>query len=610
VGAQQYQFVVDGQWMGGVDSLLYPTDLQPGTYAWGVNIINRGGIVQTRPGRRRVVSFCGRLAQGAHWARTIDDNNYMLVAVDGNVFVAKFPFKDWTQLKGINLSSTAPVVYFCTAEQAYHYDVSNNIVLLPNPVNIVFIQDGVSTPCYWNAMDGTSGIVDTSYVTGTPAKPMPIGTAMVWQDNRLWLVCNNLVFASDLLYPQSFTEDTYLAEQSGFRFPRRIIDIGGNPIQGILVRTESSMHTLQSFIQDRTQWQTTQNFQQDVNIEVGQISPRGITFLHGMPWIFTARGIISYDRAMTQNLSTVILTADGEMQRSKNLLGSDTSGVCMGSWENILMVSVPASSLYNRHTWVMDAGVAEKLSQQSGMCWTGIWTGTFPVQFLSPIVGGTQHCYELSYSGGYLALNEGDSPSPMADPGPPQSYIHLWENYIPNQLDDVEGTDGGIHCSFETKAFTLSTDEYYRFAFAEFMLVNLKGTVPFQVYVCGLAGNYMQLFSTTLRADVGPFGNPTKETKLYYVALGQTTQFENYRRQVRHLRTSDFVVNQTPDQASCVEILKPGGVDKGFQVMLQWQGRLGIRQLKFFYDRWLQAPQGQCPEDESSSPHIVLEATF
>ena len=31
---------------------------------------------------------------------------------------------------------------------------------------------------------------------------------------------------------------------------------------------------------------------------------------------------------------------------------------------------------------------------------------------------------------------------------------------IPNQIDDVESD---IHCSLETKAFVLQTDDYYRF---------------------------------------------------------------------------------------------------------------------------------------------------
>lgn len=609
MAAQQYQVIVDGQWVGGCDSLLYPTDLAPGTYVWTVNCTNRGGVVQTRPGKKLVISFCGHIAQGLHWSRTLDDQNYLLVAIDGFIYWAPFPFLVWTQLPGVSFSPTAPRIYFCTGEQAIQYDSKNNIELLPNPVNVVVMQDGISTPCYWIPQSGASGQITISTVTGIPPSPMRIGTAMAWQDNRLWLAVNNLVYASDLLYPQNFQQDTYLADQTGFRFPRSVVNLFPAPVQGLLVLTDSSMHTLMSYVQDRTQWQTTQGFQSDVNLEVGLVAPFAYTVLHGMPWLLTARGMISYDRALTQNLTTVLLTADGEMMRSKNLLGPNVGSACAGVWENVLLMGMPASSPYNRHTWVLDAGIAEKLNNTGGMCWSGIWNGTFPVQFASPIIDGTQHSYELSYSGGYLALQAGDSPSPQAETNlPPQAYIHLWENFIPNLLANVEDP---IHCSFETKAYTLSSDDYYRFAFAEFMIVQLKGVVPFQCYVCGLAGNYVKLFSTTLRADIGPWGNPSQATKLYYVnTQGGTTLFENYRKQVRHLRTVDFIVeNNTDDGAACVEILRPSGIDKGFQLMCQWQGKLGIRQIKFYYDRQLQSPQGVCPIDESITPHIVLEAT-
>jgi hypothetical protein len=606
MGAQSYKILMDGQWSGGVDSYLYPTDLVQGTYAWAVNAVNRGGVVQTRPAKRRVKSFCGHRAQGHFWVRTMDDRNYELVAIDGKVYWSPFPFTDWTPMEGVNLRPDAERIWFCNAEQAIQYDSSNFITTI-EPKNVVFMQDGSSLPCYWDTSDFSSGVVNLNYVTGEPAKPMPTGTAMLWQDNRLWLVIGNLVFASDLLYPQSFSEETYLAEQTGFRFPRPVVNLWPSPVQGILVLTNSSMHSLQSQVQDRTQWQTTPNFQADVNLEVGLIAPFAIANLHGMPWILTARGLISYDRALTQNLSTVLLTVDAEMQRSKNLIAPDVTHAAIGFWENVLMVAMPASSPFNRHTWIMDGGIAEKLNNTQGMCWVGIWTGSYPVQFTSPIINGTQHNYELAYSSGFLSLNYGDSPSPQPETTmPPQAYIHLYENYTPNQFQDVENP---IHCSLETKAFTLETDDYYRFVFAEFMLVNLKGIVPVQVYVTGLGGNYQKLFSTTLRADVGPWGNPSQDTKLYYVAEGKTTRFENYRRQVRHMRTQEFIVHESADEAACLEIGRLDGVDKGFQLMIQWQGRMGVRAIKFFYDRQLQSPQGTCPTDETQSQHIVLEAT-
>jgi hypothetical protein len=614
MGQQNLQIILDGQYTGGCDSLLYPTDLVPGTYAWGVNVTNRGGIVQTRPGKKRVASFCGRKGQGLYWVRTIDDRNYLLVAIDGKVYWAPFPFTKggWTQMEGVSFDPETDWIYFANTVQAVKYDDSGAIVLI-EPRNVVFMQDGKSQPCYWQADDFSSGIADVNYVEGNPAvgtgakQGVPIGTAMLWQDNRLWVASGALVRASDFLYGASFYEDSLLAEKSGFRFPRKVVNMFPAPVQGIVVYTDGSMHALQSFIQDRDKWQETEGFQSDVNLEIGLVGPFAYGLLHGMPWFLTARGLISYDRALTQNLSTVILTTDGEMARSKHLFAPDVTHSVIGVWENVLMVAVPASSFQNRHTWIMDAGIAEKLNNTGGMCWTGIWVGTFPIQFSSPIVEGTQHNYELAYSSGYLALGATDSPSPQPETDlPPQSYIHLYENFIPNQID---GTETNIHCSFETKAFILATDDYYRFVFAEFMLTNLKGVVPIKVYFTGLGGNYQLLFKTTLRADVGPWGNPTPDTVLYYHSQSGTTEFENYRRQVRHMRASDWVVKESNDKSACIEINRFDGVDKAFQLMVQWQGRLGIRQIKFFYDRQLQAPQGQCPVDESITPHIVLEAT-
>ena len=162
MSAQQYQFVIDGQYVGGVDSYLYPTDLVQGTYAWGVNIINRGGVCQTRPSKRRVISFCGHNAQGMYWVRTMDDRNFKLVAIDGQVYWAPYPFTSYTLMAGVNFLADARRIYFCNAEQAIQYDSGNNIVLLPNPKNIVLMQDGTSTPCYWDTDTMASGLADLS----------------------------------------------------------------------------------------------------------------------------------------------------------------------------------------------------------------------------------------------------------------------------------------------------------------------------------------------------------------------------------------------------------------------------------------------------------------
>ena len=42
---------------------------------------------------------------------------------------------------------------------------------------------------------------------------MPIGTAMLWKvANYLWLASKNIVYASDLLYPQAFSQQGFLLQ--------------------------------------------------------------------------------------------------------------------------------------------------------------------------------------------------------------------------------------------------------------------------------------------------------------------------------------------------------------------------------------------------------------
>ena len=73
--------ISDGSWVGGCDTLLFPTDLLQGCYSWSVNVLNRGGIIQTRPRRRRLFSIPGNRAQGFGEFLTLDRRGDLLFAV-------------------------------------------------------------------------------------------------------------------------------------------------------------------------------------------------------------------------------------------------------------------------------------------------------------------------------------------------------------------------------------------------------------------------------------------------------------------------------------------------------------------------------------------------
>jgi hypothetical protein len=123
--SSQRQSIQDGPWAGGMDSLLHPSLVDPSCYTWGVNVINRGGLPQTRPGRRRVWSFLGQNAQGAVSYRTYDGTQYLVIVIDGVPWFSQFPFTSFSAIASVRMKADAPRVFMTSALQA--------AMLVPSP---------------------------------------------------------------------------------------------------------------------------------------------------------------------------------------------------------------------------------------------------------------------------------------------------------------------------------------------------------------------------------------------------------------------------------------------------------------------------------------------
>lgn len=592
----------DSGWVGGVDSLLNPADVQPGRYSWLVNGINRGGIIQTRPKKRRLFSVVGQNAQGLISFRTYDGTWYLVFCVDGLGFYSQFPFTSYQQIPVLKFSASATRIYMEVGIQDITYDSQQNIVQLPNPVYTVFFNDGISAPGWW---DGTNASQPTPTYTvqgsNTIPTSLPIGTAMAFSGNRLWVASDHFVYASDLFYPQSFTEGTYVAEASGFRFPDPVTSFLSIPNNGgMYVFTDQGVYSLMTNQQTRSSWQTTQGFQSTITEEFGNVAPFAPIYLHGLPWIFTERGLISLDQALNDYRTSTITSQDGEMERSKRLLSTDITGICTGVFENMLMVSVPYCSLFNRHTWIMDGSINSKLSTygQSTPVWSGVWTGTYPVQYANVLQGGIQHNYELSYSAGQIAYPDGTSRG-----------IHIWENFIQYYPGDDYNTP--VRCSFETRLITnqstTSFEELMRCAYLEFTGVKLEGTVAIELYIAGMAGLYKLISSGTLRADVGPFGSPENPIMYYKVSGQQTTILQSYKKQDRWFRSEEIKWNDGQTSAHFTEVGLQDGIDKGFQVCVKWTGNFGFRSIKLYTMNQSERGVGKMMPQEGSTQSVVLD---
>lgn len=596
-GDTRRDFMGDGPWMGGCDSLLFPTDILQGCYTWGTNITNRGGIIQTRPRRARLFSIPGSIAQGFVEFLTLDSVQYLVWAIDGLIYYSIYPFAETKQIIGLSFNATAKQIYFQACVQAAFYNPDNSISFMPTPVNYLFIQDGMSAPAWW---DGTNAFQPQLIPSWSPTTGLvtytgvPVGSVMASSGGRLWVAVGRQVFASDYVIPTQFQEQTYLSDASGFQFPRNVTTMLQAPQDsGLFVFTDRGIYTLQSNIANRTLWQTTPQFQNTITEEVGCIAPFSAIYQHGLPWFYTAKGLLSMDMALQIHISNVLYTRDGEMRRSKAKLSPTVTGVCCGVFENVLMVGVPHASQFNRHTWIQDGGIAAKLNTAAGTCWTGVWTGTYPVQFATLIYQGVEHNYELSYANGSLVNNTGTN-----------TPISIWENFLTTQNDDGLTP---VRCQWESRMFRVPNDETMQICFVEVLVTQLSGMVNLSFSVGGIAGLYTLLSTSTLEADIGPFFNPAMLTIYYEFPGVANTIIQSYRPQNRYPRSPEITLAASTGSAHFIEVGHSDFIDKAFQVLLTWTGNMAIRGIKLYYRPFSIAALGTPPIHEIP-PHIVLDA--
>jgi len=243
----------------------------------------------------------------------------------------------------------------------------------------------------------------------------------------------------------------------------------------------------------------------------------------------------------------------------------------------------------------MDGSPMSNLASQTAPCWTGIWTGTYPVQFVTGEVQDVPRCFELAYS---------CHPSTAYDGS--QSRIQLWEDFIGHRTDH-NGTP--ISCSWETKIFEVSqTGELARFKYVEIDCVEIIDDVQLQIYYAGIKGHYRLIYELQLSAEEGMPGN--ENFPIWdYSKLVTDTVLDSFRPQVRTVRTPDYSGSQDEADAcadTCgIESDYQHNVDRGFQLLFNWQGRMGIREVRMFCEPYPQPGIGVCTPSEIGKTNIV-----
>jgi hypothetical protein len=582
--------VQDRFWAEGCDTLAFPTDLKQGTYYWGENIVNRGGVVQTRPGRELLFTLPGKRAQGLGFYRPYRDKEQLIWAIDGQLYYSAYPFTSYKRMRNVAFYKNAPQVFFCQAREEVRHNADGSITLLDQPLDVLIMQDGFTASAYWDST------LNGHMKGGAPFFGTPAGTVMAFSGNRLWVAYQETIFASDLLSPRSFTEGTYLAEADGFKLPEPCTGLLETPsADALLAFSAFTVTSLQSTILDRPQWQNTPDFQKIISKDIGNVAAFAAINQYGLPWFYSEIGWISLNEAMNQYRSSRTNAQDGEMTRSKFNMSPLRSGICAISFENWMLVAVPSGSRFNRHTWVMDGSPMALLGSQAGPCWSGIWTGTFPVQYVAGEVQDVPRCFELAYSCQSATATDGT-----------QSHIQLWENFVGSRKDreTIE-----IACSFETRMFEVSqTGELARFKYLEFDVVEMLGEVDIQIYYAPIKGHYRLIHEVHLSAQEGMPGNPGFP-EFSYNGTATDTILETFRPQTRTVRAPE-ISGSGDEEDDCsyqceVESDYEHSVDRAFQIMINWTGRMGIRELRLFVEPYPQPGIGACTESEFGQTNIL-----
>lgn len=557
-------------WPGGMDSWTTPSGVAPSQFIYSQNILNKGGIPQTRPGSRSLACMERGNAQGIGMFTPENGLTHLLAAVNGAIWVSPQPFSEWRQLVGLSFNPNSKFVTFTECLKSTDYDSDGELYYLDRPYRVVIIQDGNTRAAFW---DGSTYQHLNPTPSGLPLTvdnrdETKIGLWAAYSNNRYWVARGRFVFASDIGDPLKFHESQYLNEAPAFVLQDDCTGIiEATDQSGILCFYENGADFIQTAIQDRTQWLNTPQFQRKV-LNVGCIAPKSLINQNGMIYWFSDRGWINLNEALRANISSVLDPLDDQMAYSKSRLGPNLSRICAGTIENLSLVSVPFCSTRNPHTWVLDSSV---LAEDDVIAWASVWTGWQPVGWVSGDVDGYERIFFLS------ADTDG--------------HNRVWEGMTADRKDN--GCDITCSVQFRLEEFN-EPGTLKRFKYAEVVFGQLAGTVDAMITVAGERGWFDRLMTSETIS--------TYERVFYEQTYGDGSTYpklSSSRKQSRTLRSQEWT--EISDCNACgVEGQRLINRDYGFTVFVGWSGRAAITRLKLAAATETEEnDRGQCLPDET-----------
>lgn len=579
---------VDAGWMSGMNSVRHPWFLRQDQYRRGVNVVNRGGVIQTRPGFRMRLTLPEGNLQGMTYFRLNKNGrnkNHLVFAVDGRIYFAPFPLeqpRSWDEfrLRDLQFDPEVDMIHFAVAEKTVTTAPDQTLQIVPSH-NVLMIQDGVTPAAYWD------GEESRHLIEAAPALETPTGAWMTFSGGRLWVARGNVLLASDLFDPIRFTERVEGEGRGDFSFPRQITGltsfIGDERNEVVVVFTDERSEIVLSGIRDRAQWATTQGMQSILFPSTGCVAGRSVVFQAGLMWWYSPGGLVASDAAASSNLTSQINYRDAEMAFSKQSLNDDQSMICGVSFENYLLLSMPIGQNLNSETFVLDYSPLSEFASEKIPAWSGVWTGIRPIQWASPVIDGKRRVFAASVD--YKALSDG-------------SHNHIWEAFMPEREDtffelgpDFTRVDftRPIFCEFETRLMGDGHD-LKSFQYADINLIEIAGDVYVVADYRGTRGSYKPVLCKRIIAPI------TAVSAGADVPPDQLSILDGLKKQSRRVTTENA---QSNDGCPTCESDYSENIDKAFSVLIRWCGQMAVESIRLFMEPWAERAEGRCEEDET-----------
>jgi hypothetical protein len=565
--------------VGGMNSNTDPMFVDDRSYVSAMNVVNRGGIVQSRPGYLGRFQLPPGKLQGGTFFKPLDSSPYLVFAVSGLIYVSRYPFTSYAVVPGIQFFHSAPKIYWASTIKSVQYNSDGTLSVI-DPVRVLVMQDGGFTrAAYWDGAAATHS--DPS------AGGIPLGGPMAWSGDRLWVANKNRLYAGDISDPISFRETTYLAEGGSFFTQEEITglaDVPGIQHAQLIAFSDFKTELFLSGVRDRALWKTISTprpFQSILFPSIGCVAHRSIVSQNGLLWWMSHSGITSLDVAQQAAVSSAQPPQDSEMAVSKGNLSPNIRDICAGSFENYGLFSVPSGHKWNRHTWVIDHATFAELGKTPAKAWNSVWTGTNPVEWMWGSCLGVNRIFHVSVD------HDGNN--------------RLWECFTADRLDNGQPITSYLetktHIDFSDKATGL---DLKRFKYAEVTFTEMFGDVSAAVYWAGTRGRYKKIAEYNFSATQGSLQSGVN------VTLG--TPIVGYRPQSRVVRTPEFNPDSLVDSdcSACgAESTRQDHIDVGFSLLIVWSGRAAVRSYRIYADPETEQSVGNCAADESTETNIV-----